>query len=300
MNKSSQQIIDEFIETLWLEHGLSENTQAAYRSDLEKFAKFLQEKQLETISRDSIENYLATRVESNFSAKSNARFISSLKRFFAFLINQNVRKDDPTANLINPKLPQSLPKTLSESEVDDLLNAPDLSDPLQLRDKAMLELLYATGLRVTELVCITFDQISLRQGVVRVIGKGDKERLVPLGEEAIIWVERFIREARGILLSVKTSNAAKDVLFPSNRGKQMTRQTFWHRIKFQAKQAGITKHLSPHTLRHAFATHLLNHGADLRVVQMLLGHSDLSTTQIYTHVATQRLQSLHQQHHPRG
>ena len=223
--------------------------------------------------------------------------LSSLRRFFQYCYREKLRTDDPTIQLAAPKLPARLPKDLSESQVDDLLAAPDVTDPLELRDKAMLEVLYACGLRVTELVSLSLPDVSLRQGVIRVIGKGNKERLVPMGEEAVYWLEVYLAQARPALLN----GQAADVLFPSKLGRQMTRQTFWHRIKHYAVVAGIaTEKLSPHVLRHAFATHLLNHGADLRVVQMLLGHSDLSTTQIYTHVATERLRTLHQQHHPRG
>lgn len=220
-----------------------------------------------------------------------------MRRLFQYLYREKLREDDPTALLSSPKLPQRLPKDLSEAQVDALLNSPNVDIPLELRDKAMLEVLYATGLRVSELVGLTISDVSLRQGVVRVIGKGNKERLVPLGEEAVYWIENYMEHGRPWLVN----GASLDVLFPSNRSQQMTRQTFWHRIKHYAILAGIdSERLSPHVLRHAFATHLLNHGADLRVVQMLLGHSDLSTTQIYTHVATERLRQLHQQHHPRA
>lgn len=212
------------------------------------------------------------------------------------MLRETLISEDPTLQIELPQIGRPLPKSLSEADVEALLQAPDLDDPIGLRDRAMLEVLYACGLRVSELVGLTLEQVNLRQGVLRVFGKGSKERLVPLGEEAIAWIERYMREARPLLLGGKPS----DVLFPSLRGEQMTRQTFWHRIKHQAQVAGISKALSPHTLRHAFATHLLNHGADLRVVQMLLGHSDLSTTQIYTHIARARLQELHAQHHPRG
>ena len=204
--------------------------------------------------------------------------------------------DNPLAQLLNPKIGRSLPKSLSEQDVDALLNAPDIDDQIQFRDKAMLELLYASGLRVSELVGLSMQQINLQHGLVRVIGKGQKERLVPMGEEAAHWLLRYLREARVNLLG----GQMLDVVFPSSRAQQMTRQTFWHRIKFYAKVAHIQAELSPHTLRHAFATHLLNHGADLRVVQLLLGHADISTTQIYTHVARERLKSIHQQHHPRA
>ena len=223
--------------------------------------------------------------------------LSAIRRLFQYLHREKVRADDPSALLVSPKLPQRLPKDLSEEQVEALLNAPDPNDPIELRDKAMLELLYATGLRVTELVSLTMENVSLRQGVVRVMGKGGKERLVPIGENAIDWIETFLEQGRPSVLGEKSS----DVVFPSKRARQMTRQTFWHRIKFYAALADIDSDaLSPHVLRHAFATHLLNYGADLRVVQMLLGHSDLSTTQIYTHVATERLKQIHEQHHPRA
>lgn len=291
--------IEQFIDAIWLEKGLSGNTLSAYRSDLQKFAEFLQTQEeqgyLSAVGSEQINYYLASRYDRGLSERSTARFLSSLRSFMNYLLQQNLRDDDPVSLLQNPKLRQSLPKTLSEQEVDDLLNAPQTEDPIQFRDKAMLEVLYATGLRVSELIGLRLDQISLQQGVVRVFGKGNKERLVPLGEEAIEWVSAYIKLARGMLLKSES-----DVVFPSKRGVMMTRQTFWHRIKVYSQIAGIQGDLSPHTLRHAFATHLLNHGADLRVVQMLLGHSDLSTTQIYTHVATERLQQLVSKHHPRG
>ncbi|VTP73351.1 tyrosine recombinase [Proteus vulgaris] len=244
-----------------------------------------------------LQSFLATRLDEGYKASSAARLLSTMRRLFQYLYREKLRLDDPSALLSTPKLPKRLPKDLSERQVDDLLNAPCVDEPLELRDKAMLEVLYACGLRVSELVGLSLSDISLRQGVLRVIGKGDKERLVPLGEEAIYWLEQYLQYGRPSLMQGKTD----DIVFPSLRGQKMTRQTFWHRIKHYAVIAGIdTEKLSPHVLRHAFATHLLNHGADLRVVQMLLGHSDLSTTQIYTHVATERLKVLHQQHHPRG
>ncbi|MGH8435498.1 MAG: site-specific tyrosine recombinase XerD, partial [Pseudomonas sp.] len=241
-------------------------------------------------------DHLAWRLNAGYVARSTARFLSGLRGFYRFLLRENLIATDPTLRVEMPQLGRPLPKSLSEADVEALLAAPDWGEPIGLRDRAMLEVLYACGLRVTELISLTLEQVNLRQGVLRVFGKGSKERLVPLGEEAIVWIERYVREARPFLLDGKPS----DVLFPSQRGEQMTRQAFWYRIKHQAKVAGISKSLSPHTLRHAFATHLLNHGADLRVVQMLLGHSDLSTTQIYTHIARARLQELHAQHHPRG
>jgi integrase/recombinase XerD len=291
-------LIDQFLDALWLERGLAEHTLNAYRSDLEKFSFWLDNRgdSLLTLRGEILHDYLAWRLEQGFKATSTARLLSALRRFFQYLIREQLREDDPTALLLTPKLPKRLPKDLSESQVEALLSEPDTGAALELRDKAMLELLYATGLRVSELVGLRMENISLRQGVVRVIGKGSKERLVPMGEEAMHWVSCYLREARGELLGLQAS----DVLFPSNRAQQMTRQTFWHRIKLYASRAQISVELSPHTLRHAFATHLLNHGADLRVVQMLLGHADLSTTQIYTHVAGERLKALHAEFHPRS
>ena len=291
-------LIDRFVDSLWLERGLSANTLAAYRTDLGKLAAWLDQhgSSLLTLQVLDLQAYLAWRVDHGFKATSTARLLSALRRFYQYLIREQLRTDDPTALLAGPKLPQRLPKDLNEQQVDALLMAPAVDQPLELRDKAMLELLYATGLRVSELVGLTIENISLRQGVVRVVGKGNKERLVPMGEEALYWLQRYLQSARTALLG----GVSCDVLFPSSRAQQMTRQTFWHRIKLYAERAGIRVNLSPHTLRHAFATHLLNHGADLRVVQMLLGHADLTTTQIYTHVARERLNALHQQHHPRG
>ena len=249
-----------------------------------------------TLQGDVLHDYIAWRLERGFKATSTARLLSAMRRFFQYLIREQLRDDDPTALLLTPKLPKRLPKDLSEHQVEALLSEPDVAVELELRDKAMLELLYATGLRVSELVGLTMENVSLRQGVVRILGKGNKERLVPMGEEAMYWLSVYLREARGVLLGSQTS----DILFPSSRAQQMTRQTFWHRIKLYASRAQIAVELSPHTLRHAFATHLLNHGADLRVVQMLLGHADLSTTQIYTHVASERLKSMHAEFHPRS
>lgn len=292
-------LLEQFIDSLWIEKGLSENTLSAYRTDLQKFALFLSKQEsggnLLNFDQDALNYYLASRYDSGLSERSTSRFLSSLRNFCQYLLQQKLRSDDPVSLLQNPKLKQRLPKTLTEQEVEELLNAPLSDDPIQLRDKAMLEVLYATGLRVSELVGLRLDQLSIQQGVVRITGKGNKERLVPLGEEAVDWVLRFLKQGRSFLLKGES-----DVIFPSNRGVAMTRQTFWHRVKYYTLIAGIKTDLSPHTLRHAFATHLLNHGADLRVVQMLLGHSDLSTTQIYTHVATERLQKLVAEHHPRG
>lgn len=292
-------LIEQFLDALWIERNLAENTLASYRLDLMSLVSWLthHEKELRRVDSIDLQSFLAERLEGGYKASSSARLLSAMRRLFQYLYREKLREDDPSVLLASPKLPQRLPKDLSEAQIERLLQAPSTEIPLELRDKAMLELLYATGLRVTELVSLTLNNVSLRQGVVRVIGKGDKERLVPLGEEALHWLEQYIEYGRPWLLNGQTL----DVLFPSNRAQQMTRQTFWHRIKHYATLAGIdSEKLSPHVLRHAFATHLLNHGADLRVVQMLLGHSDLSTTQIYTHVATERLRKLHQQHHPRA
>ena len=292
-------LVEQFLDAMWMERGLSENTLVSYRTDLSKLLTWMEKHnyRLDFISLSGLQDYQGWLADADFKQTSRARMLSAIRRLFQYLHREKVRADDPSALLISPKLPKRLPKDLSEEQVDSLLEAPDPNDPIELRDKAMLELLYATGLRVTELVSLTMENISLRQGVVRVIGKGGKERLVPMGENAMDWIETFIEQGRPQLLGDNSS----DVVFPSKRAKQMTRQTFWYRIKHYSVIAGIdTELLSPHVLRHAFATHLLNYGADLRVVQMLLGHSDLSTTQIYTHVATERLKQIHAQHHPRA
>ncbi|RJL49976.1 MULTISPECIES: site-specific tyrosine recombinase XerD [Pectobacterium] len=299
MQEHDRALIEQFLDALWLERNLAENTLASYRLDLQTLAEWLEHHDNGLLQAQALDlqAFLADRVEGGYKATSSARLLSAMRRFFQYLYREKLRSDDPSAVLSSPKLPQRLPKDLSEAQVDALLNAPSIEQPLELRDKAMLEVLYATGLRVSELVSLTMSDVSLRQGVVRVLGKGNKERLVPLGEEAVYWIEYYLEHGRPWLLNGQTL----DVLFPSSRARQMTRQTFWHRIKHYAVLASIdSEKLSPHVLRHAFATHLLNHGADLRVVQMLLGHSDLSTTQIYTHVATERLKQLHQQHHPRA
>ncbi|NUF28497.1 site-specific tyrosine recombinase XerD [Gilliamella sp. ESL0254] len=295
----NKRLIERFLDSLWLERNLAENTIESYRLDLLALNQFLQQQNVTFLAAQThnLQEFLMQRVKDGYKASSSARLLSATKRFFQYLYQENYRTDDPSAVLSSPKLPQKLPKDLTESQVSELLESPSIEDPIELRDKAMLEVLYATGLRVSELVNLEISDISLRQGVVRVIGKGNKERLVPLGEEAIYWLEYYFKYARNDLLK----NGAIDALFPSRLGKKMTRQTFWHRIKYYAILTGINiEALSPHVLRHAFATHLLNHGADLRVVQMLLGHSSLSTTQIYTHVATERLKQLHSKHHPRA
>lgn len=291
-------LLERFLDALWLERGLSENTLSAYRNDLSGLAVWLarQETDLLNARRTDLLAYLAMRVEQGSKPRSTARLLSSMRRFYQYLIREGRLQDDPSARIDAPKLGRALPKTLTEQDVELLLAAPDTEELLGLRDRTMLEVLYASGLRVSELVGLRLDQVSLQQGLVRIVGKGNKERLVPLGEEAVSWIERYIRHARGEL----TKGQPCDALFPSRFGDFMSRQAFWQLIKRYALQAGINKPLSPHTLRHAFATHLLNHGADLRVVQLLLGHSSLSTTQIYTHVARERLKQLHGQHHPRG
>ena len=295
---ASEALIEAFVDALWMEHGLSENTLAAYRSDLSAFARWLgkRRRSLLDAGEGDIQKYLSERLGQGFKARSSARLGSSLRRFYRYQVREGRLQEDPTARLDSPRLGRPLPKALSETEVEQLLAAPDTGTPLGLRDRAMLEVLYATGLRVSELVGLVMDQLNLTQGLVRVTGKGGKERLVPLGEEALDWLKRYLAEARPALVQGRPS----DHLFPGRDGGGLTRQAFWYRIKAHARAAGIKTALSPHTLRHAFATHLLNHGADLRVVQMLLGHSDLSTTQIYTHVARERLKSLHARHHPRG
>jgi len=296
---SDQIIIEAFLDALWSERGLSQNTLAAYGRDLKSLSAWQQKNNRQLISSRNSEllEYITLKIKQGSKARSVARSISTFRRFFRYQLRENNILDDPTALIELPKLGKPLPNSLSEENVDALLNAPDLNDPIGLRDRAMLELLYATGLRVSELVTLEYKQVNLQQGVVRVLGKGNKERLVPMGDEAVSWINDYLIDARPIIMK---SGGVSNSLFITRRGSGMTRQAFWYLIKRYAIQAGISQKLSPHTLRHAFATHLLNHGADLRVVQLLLGHSDLSTTQIYTHIAKTRLQSIHQQHHPRG
>ena len=292
-------LIDLFLNEYWIEKGLSENTVQSYRLDLTALCDWLDKNDLslETLDAVDLQGFLGERLEKGYKATSTARMLSAMRKLFQYLYREKYRVDDPSAVLSSPKLPSRLPKYLTEQQVSDLLNTPDVDVPLELRDKAMLELLYATGLRVTELVSLTIENMGVQQGVVRVIGKGNKERIVPMGEEAAYWVRQFMLYGRPVLLNGQSS----DVVFPSQRAQKMTRQTFWHRVKHYAILADIDADaLSPHVLRHAFATHLVNHGADLRVVQMLLGHTDLSTTQIYTHVAKERLKRLHERFHPRG
>jgi integrase/recombinase XerD len=295
---AAEAVVERFLDAIWMERGLSKNTLAAYRADLMALARWLSQQSVSLVdaTRSHLLDFIAWRVESGARPRSTARQLSSFRRFFRYLVREGKRSDDPTAKIQMPKIGRTLPKSLSEEEVEALLKAPATDDPLGFRDRTMLEVLYATGLRVTELINLKYSQVSLNQGVVRIKGKGNRERLIPLGEQSVDWLKRFTEGPRGeILLERQT-----DYLFPTRRGERMTRQAFWHIIKRYARTAGVEKDLSPHTLRHAFATHLLNHGADLRVVQMLLGHSDLSTTQIYTHVARERLKELHSEHHPRG
>jgi integrase/recombinase XerD len=292
-------LLDEFCDALWLEDGLSRNTIESYRRDLRLFSAWLSAdrgKTLLQVQRADLLDYLVYKFQHKARARSAARLLSSLKRLYRFLLRENRIQGDPTLQVESPKLPRSLPKVLTEEDVDALLATPNVDTPLGLRDKAMLEALYASGLRVSELVTMQVAQLSQDMGVVRVVGKGSKERLVPVGEEALAWIRRYIDRARPEILAGRQS----DALFITSRGASMSRQAFWYLIRRYAGQAGIRKGISPHTLRHAFATHLLNHGADLRVVQMLLGHADISTTQIYTHVARERLKQLHAKHHPRG
>jgi integrase/recombinase XerD len=300
--------LDTFIDHLWLEDGLAKNTLESYRADLRQFNVWLgllkkdNNKKSEILTghlleanQADIQHYLAVKFPLS-KPRSISRLIASLRRFYRYALRENLIKTDPTLQIESPKLPRSLPKSLNEQEVEDLLNAPDIKQPIGLRDRAMLELLYASGLRVSELVGVNVNEVSTQDGVVRVTGKGGKTRLVPMGQEAADWIDQYLKQARPKILDGQLTYA----MFVTSRGGAMTRQAFWYLIKRYAIVAGITKHMSPHVLRHAFATHLLNHGADLRVVQMLLGHADISTTQIYTHVARERLKQLHSVHHPRG
>lgn len=292
-----QALIQRYLDATWLERGLADNTLAAYRRDLEALVRWLPEgSSLLTLGRADLLDYLSHRFLQGFEARSTARLVSCLRGFYRWALADGLCSSDPTLDLGAPRIGRPLPGTLTEAQVEALLLAPDTGTAIGLRDRTMMETLYACGLRVSELVGLRTGQLNLRQGVVRVLGKGQRERLVPMGEEALAWNLRWLAEGRRALLAQPDS----DVLYPSQRGGMMTRQTFWYRIKAMTAQAGISRSLSPHTLRHAFATHLLNHGADLRVVQLLLGHADLSTTQIYTHVARHRLRALHAEHHPRG
>ena len=297
-------LLDQFLDALYLERGASANTLDAYRRDLTAFGQFLAPRALPQALRDDVLRFLGARLEAGFQARSSARMLSALRSFYRHALRMGHCSVDPCTDVESPQLGRPLPKGLTELDVDALLTAPDVSTPLGLRDRAMLELLYATGLRVSELVGLRREQYSAQQGVVRILGKGSKERLVPVGETAVAWMRRYMdaaMSASGPASSgTSTYSVAGRQLFPGRAGTALTRQAFWHRVKLHARQAGIRTEVSPHTLRHAFATHLLDHGADLRAVQLLLGHADLGTTQIYTHVARARLQALHAAHHPRG
>ncbi|NNM12294.1 MAG: site-specific tyrosine recombinase XerD [Pseudomonadales bacterium] len=295
------ELVDRYIDALWLERGLSRNTLEAYRRDLRALAAFVAGRDSSLLQADyaDLAARLAALANSNASPRSQARLVSSIRGFYRYCLRENLIAVDPSARLASPVLGRALPVVISEAQVEQLLRAPG-DTPLEQRDKAMLELMYASGLRVSELVNLSMPSLNMRQGAVRVVGKGGKERLVPVGEEALVSLQQYLAESRAHLFGQLQQAAASDVVFPGRAGKSLTRQAFWYRIKHYAQRAEITTPLSPHVLRHAFATHLLNHGANLRVVQLLLGHSDLSTTQIYTHVASARLQELHARHHPRG
>ena len=296
-NKESK-IIDSFLDSLWLEQGLSKSTLDAYRSDLKLLKVWAknQELKMDEISRPDLLEFIAFKAEKGSSARSSARMLSSLRRFYTYLMQQEIISTNPTEKISMPKIGRSLPVLLTENEVLQLIKAPNTKMPLGFRDRVMLELLYATGLRVSELVKLEANQVNLNQGYLRVMGKGDKERLVPMGKTAKRWMKNYLNGPIQEILNDRQS----DCLFPTRTSTSISRQAFWQIIKKYAMKVGISTKLSPHSLRHAFATHLINHGADLRVVQMLLGHSDLSTTQIYTHIAQHRLKDLHEKHHPRG
>jgi integrase/recombinase XerD len=296
VSSHNKQIIDQFIDAIWLESGLSKNTLSAYRSDINRLAQVIEPMDLLAVQQADIQRFLSQLLAEGTRSSSSARILSTLRRFFRYQLRERRIFTDPCAQVRSPKQGRPLPKSLSEDQVERLLQTPNILSVLGLRDRAMLETLYATGLRVSELVNLKLLEANLDVGVVRIIGKGSKERLVPLGEQAVEWLERYLVSVRPDLLRSRGS----DAMFVTARGTAMTRQAFWYLIKKHAKLADIKTGLSPHTLRHAFATHLINHGADLRSVQMLLGHADLSTTQIYTHIARERLQAMHAQHHPRG
>ena len=296
-NKESK-MIDSFLDSLWLEQGLSKSTLDAYRSDLKLLKVWAKNRELkmDEISRPDLLEFIAFKAEQGSSARTSARMLSSLRRFYTYLMQQEIISTNPTDKISMPKIGRSLPVLLTENEVLKLIKAPNTKKPLGFRDKVMLELLYATGLRVSELVKLEVNQVNLNQGYLRVMGKGDKERLVPMGKTAKRWMKNYLNGPIQEILNDRQS----DCLFPTRTSTSISRQAFWQIIKKYAMKVGISAKLSPHSLRHAFATHLINHGADLRVVQMLLGHSDLSTTQIYTHIAQHRLKDLHEKHHPRG
>ncbi|MFC4893062.1 site-specific tyrosine recombinase XerD [Pseudofrancisella aestuarii] len=289
-------LVDVFLDNLWLEAGLSKNTISSYRTDLSFLQKYYSEKNISSLDFDHLYEFISYRAGNNYSSRSNARMISTFRKFYGWLYKNKYISENPAIKLQLPKLQKSLPKDMTEIDVEKLLEAPDLKEDVGVRDRAMLELMYATGLRVSELVGLNIDDIDMNIGLVRVLGKGSKERIVPMGEYALEYLQKYISEVRPLLLQSLKERA----LFLSKHFKRITRQSFWHRIKSYTLLAGISSEISPHTLRHAFATHLLNNGADLRSVQMLLGHSSVSTTTIYTHISQNRLQRVYQKHHPRG
>ena len=297
--RRSDPAIDQFIDSLWSQKGLAELTLKAYQQDLLQFSRWLvaQHHSLADADQSMIQQFLAERFEKGASGRSNARLLSTLRQYYRHLVKVGERQDNPTALISAPKIHRSLPQTLGEADIEKLLAAPDLENNYGLRDRCMLELMYSSGLRVSELVGLHLNQVNTNLGLVRLIGKGNKERVIPVGEEALHWLVQYVKKARP---GLQATGSINDALFLSSRGSAITRQAFWQNIKKHLLKAGVKTVFSPHSLRHAFATHLLNHGADLRTVQMLLGHSSLSTTQIYTHIAQSRLQSIHAQHHPRG
>lgn len=298
--EAQQGVIQVFLDNLWMESGLSENTLASYQNDLLQFARWLAPRRINLLAarRGDLQDYLAFKFQQKAKATSAARLLSSLRRFYRYQVRQGVLQEDPTALLESPKLGSRLPKAITEGQVEALLRAPNVNTAMGLRDRLMLEILYASGLRVSELVTLRLEQINTLHGIIKVMGKGNKERLVPIGDEALHWLGQYLQGARLDLL--KGKDQTTPYLFVTRRGGGITRQSAWNIIKKYSREADIAVEISPHTLRHAFATHLLNHGADLRAVQMLLGHSDLSTTQIYTHIAKERLKQFHSDHHPRA
>ncbi|WP_150467916.1 site-specific tyrosine recombinase XerD [Francisella sp. SYW-9] len=289
-------VVDAFLDNLWLEHGLSQNTISSYRTDLKFLQNYFSKADLVSLDFEQLYAFISYRSKNGYSSRSNARMISTLRKFYAWLVRSGQTESNPTAKLTMPKLAKSLPKDMTEADVEALLQAPDLTLDIGIRDRAMLELMYATGLRVSELVGLDVENVDINIGVIQVLGKGSKERIVPMGEYALEFLQKYFTESRPNL----AKNFKEKAIFISQHSRRMTRQSFWHRIKSYALTAGMSTQISPHTLRHAFATHLLNHGADLRSVQLLLGHSSVSTTTIYTHISQNRLQEIYQKHHPRG
>ncbi|MAW49288.1 MAG: site-specific tyrosine recombinase XerD [Gammaproteobacteria bacterium] len=297
-NTLNNDYLDNFLDSIWAEQGLSKNTLVSYEHDIKSFLVFLDHNKIDLLSTQysDISSFISMRFSKGISSRSNMRLISSLKKFFLYLLNHNFIKKNPTENIESPRNIKSLPHTIDIDSVDKLLNAPNIKTRFGSRDKAMLEILYACGLRVSELVTLKLSQVAMESNFLRVMGKGKKERIIPINDYALSFLSAYLKDYRSSFIS----NSKTDSLFLSNRGKEMTRHSFWHILKKYATQVGIQEHLSPHTLRHAFATHMINNGADLRVVQLLLGHSDLSTTQLYTHIAKNELKELHCKNHPRA